>query len=125
MTNQVTPELLGKIADAFNRNDVEAIVGHFHDEGVLINGRGPAETGDIYAGKEKIRAFFTETFATLPNIRWETIPPNLIAGDRAVVNWRRVAAPVNGVRQDWLGCDQLTFKDGLILKKDSYIKVIS
>lgn len=120
----VTHELLDKIASAFNRNDVEAIVGHFHVDGVFVNAVGPAETGDVYTGREAIRTFFTNLFAANQNVSWNILPPNQIDGPYAVTRWRRLAVDNSGNKSDWLGCDLYIFRDQLIVKKDTYIKVV-
>lgn len=125
MSEHVTHELLDRIADAFNRNDVDAIVSHFHKDGVFVNGMGPAETGDIYSGREAIRKFFTVLFDKVETISWNINPPSLIDGVHAATQWRRVAVDNQGTRTEWLGCDLYTFENQLIVKKDTYIKVVS
>jgi hypothetical protein len=48
-----------------------------------------------------------------------------ICGNRAVTEWRRTATLKTGERQEWLGCDLYTFRRGLIVMKDTYIKVVA
>ena len=47
-----------------------------------------------------------------------------ICGNRAVTEWHRTATLRTGERQEWLGCDLYTFRRGLIVMKDTYIKVV-
>ena len=47
-----------------------------------------------------------------------------ICGNRAVTEWHRTATLATGERQEWLGCDLYTFRRGLIVMKDTYIKVV-
>ena len=41
-----------------------------------------------------------------------------------MTEWLRTATLKTGERQAWLGCDLYTFRDGLIVMKDTYIKVV-
>lgn len=122
----VNNELLDKISISFNNNDVEGIVSHFHEDGSFVNAVGPAATGDIYKGKESIREFFTNLFASMSSLSWNIILPNMISGDGqyAVTKWNRVGVDKEGNKTEWLGCDLYQFRDGLIVKKDTYIKVV-
>src|SRR5690554_3882954 len=105
MNTKVTHELLDKIAASFNSNDPDAIVSHFREDGEFVNGKGPAETGDVYSGKDQIRTFFSELFKATPKIQWNIIKPNLIDGNLATTRWRRVAVGPDGKSSEWLGCD--------------------
>lgn len=125
MTNKLSYELLDRIADSFNSNDVDAIVAHFLEDGVFVNGKGPAKTGEIYTGKDEIRAFFVGLFKETPSIRWNIIRPYLIDGDLAVTNWHRVAVDPQGATREWLGCDIYKFEGDLIRKKDTYVKLVT
>jgi hypothetical protein len=120
-TDEVTVELLEAIGDAFNRHDVDAIVGFFAEDGVFDNARGPDIHGARYVGRETLRAFFTELMATHPDIQWHGID-NRVAGDKGYSEWRRQCTLPSGEKQDWLGLDIFTFRDGLIAKKDTYFK---
>lgn len=122
----VTNEILDKISVSFNSNDVEAIASHFHEDGSFINAIGPAETGDVYKGRQAIREFFTGLFANMESLSWNIILPNMISddGQHAVTKWNRVGVDKNGNKTEWLGCDLYHFRDGLIVTKDTYIKVV-
>jgi hypothetical protein len=120
-TGEVTVELLEAIGDAFNRHDVDAIVGFFAEDGVFDNAMGPEIHGARYVGRETLRAFFAELMATHPDIQWHAID-NRVAGDKGYSEWRRQCTLPSGETQDWLGLDIFTFKDGLIAKKDTYFK---
>ncbi|MFN4088693.1 MAG: nuclear transport factor 2 family protein [Alphaproteobacteria bacterium] len=119
----VTLEELKAVGQAFARRDVEAIVACFDAEGEFRNAKGPDVWGQAYRGKDAIRAFFTALFSGSPDIRWEH-SADFIAGDRAVTEWRRTATLPDGTRQDWLGCDLYIFRNGKVLRKDTFIKVV-
>lgn len=127
MTKHVTNEILDQISEAFNNNDLDAMLSHFHEDGVFVNAVGPAETGDVYAGKEQIREFFSNLFANMNSISWNINHPNIISdcGKYTTTQWNRIGVDKDGNRTEWLGCDIYEFKDGLVVKKDTYIKVVN
>ena len=120
----VTFERLHEIADAFARRDVDGIVNSFAEDGEFRNARGPHHWGESYKGKEAIRSYFTPLFAGSSDVRWKHTS-EFIHGNRAVTEWHRTATLKSGEKQSWLGCDLYTFRQGLIVMKDTYIKVVS
>jgi ketosteroid isomerase-like protein len=119
----VTFERLHEIADAFARRDVEDIVGFFAEDGEFRNARGPHHWGQSFKGKAAIRRYFEPLFAATGDVQWRHTD-EFICGNRAVTEWHRTATLRNGERQEWLGCDLYTFRRGLIVMKDTYIKVV-
>lgn len=120
---EVTVQLLEDIGAAFNRHDVDAIIAFFAEDGEFDNARGPEIHGQRHAGKAELRAFFSALMETLPDIQWRAID-NRVDGDKGYSQWRRRATLPDGSVQDWLGLDIFTFKDGLIVKKDTYFKIV-
>ncbi len=119
----VTLERLHEIADAFARRDVEGIVHSFAEDGEFRNARGPDFWGQSYKGKPAIRGYFEPLFASTGDVQWKHTS-EFICGNRAVTEWHRTATLKGGDRQSWLGCDLYTFRRGLIVMKDTYIKVV-
>jgi ketosteroid isomerase-like protein len=119
----VTLERLHEIAAAFARRDVDGIVNSFAEDGEFRNAKGPDFWGRSYKGKAAIRSYFEPLFASTGDVQWKHTS-ELICGNRAVTEWHRTATLENGERQSWLGCDLYTFRRGLILMKDTYIKVV-
>ncbi|BBK32735.1 ketosteroid isomerase-like protein [Stella humosa] len=119
----VTLERLKEVGVQFARRDVEGIVGCFAEDGVFRNAVGAVPEGESYQGHAAIRAFFTGLFQRTPDVRWDHTA-EYVTADRGVTEWRRTATLATGERQEWLGCDLYTFKDGMIVLKDTYIKVV-
>jgi ketosteroid isomerase-like protein len=119
----VTVERLREIGRAFAARDVEAIVACFAEDGEFRNAKGPDIWGKSYKGKPVIRAFFKELFANAPDIVWRHTA-EYVSGDRGVTEWHRTATLKDGTRQEWLGCDLYTFRGQMIVRKDTYIKVV-
>ncbi len=118
-----TIELLEAIGDAFNRHDVEAVIGFFADDGVFDKPAGPDIWGRRYSGKQEIAQEFAALFAAIPDLRWEPTA-NWVSGNKGCSEWRRTGTTTGGERQDWLGCDLFTFREGKVVKKDSYFKIV-
>ncbi|MGE0714930.1 MAG: nuclear transport factor 2 family protein [Alphaproteobacteria bacterium] len=119
----VTRERLAAIGAAFASRDPAAIAACFAPDGVFRNAVGPDPWGRRYEGAEEIAGYFRALFAQTPDVRWEHTA-EWVAGDRAVVEWRRTATLPDGTRQDWLGCDLYLFRGEAILLKDTYVKVV-
>lgn len=119
----VTLEQLHDIADAFARRDVDGIVNSFADDGEFRNAKGPDYWGQSFKGKAAIRSYFEPLFANTGDVKWQHTS-EFIHGNRAVTEWHRTATLKSGERQEWLGCDLYTFRRGLIVMKDTYIKVV-
>ncbi len=121
--SDVTLELLHEIAGAFARRDVDGIVGFFAEDGEFRNAKGPHHWGQSFKGKVAIRSYFEPLFATTGDVKWQHTS-EFICGSRAVTEWHRTATLASGERQEWLGCDLYTFRQGLIVMKDTYVKVV-
>lgn len=118
-----TVALLEAIGDAFNRHDVDGILSFFADDGVFDQPVGAEIWGHRYSGKEEMRQAFATLFTNIPDIHWEPIR-NWISGDMGCSEWRRTGNTTSGEKQDWQGCDLFTFRNGLVIKKDSYFKIV-
>ena len=120
--NDVSLERVQAIGRAFNRHDLDFIVNAFAEDGVFRNAMGPDGAGNIYKGRKELRAFFGKLFESSPDIQWRTTA-EYVSGNHGVAEWHRTATKLNGEKQDWLGCDLFTFRDGMIVLKDTFFKI--
>ena len=120
-SGKVTVALLDAIGDAFNRNDIDAVMQFFANDTVFDHAAGPEIHGKRFQGKETVRAVFSGLFDSVESVHWETLA-SCINGNKAYCGYRRVAKMKNGETQDFLSVDILTFEDGLITHKDTYYK---
>ena len=123
----VTIELLDAIQDAFNRHDVDGILAYFADACEWLMARGPdAWEARRLQGKAAIGEVLAARYAVIPDMRWEDMSHFIAAaGDKACSEWTVRGTPSDGSpRIDWLGCDIWTFRDGWVVKKDTYWKYI-
>ncbi len=124
MTDEVTLELVQQIDQAFTTHNVDAIVALFASDGVFDNAIGSEVYGARYTGHAELRTFFETLFASAPDVHWEMTDIR-ISGNKAITEWLRTATTVEGVKQAWQGLDIFTFRDGLIIKKDTYFKIVT
>lgn len=119
----ITLEYLDEIHDAFNRHDVEAIVGYFAEDGVFQLARGSGGFGRKLTGKAEIREFLIERFRAIGDMHWEA-SATWFSGSRATSEWVVTATLPNGDKLELSGCDLYEFRGRHIVKKDTYWKAI-
>ncbi len=117
----VTVEFLDAFADAWNRHDVDALMTFMAEDCVFESSSGPEICGTRYAGREAVRAGFSQVFVTFPDAQWNN-PRHFVAGNRGVSEWTFTGTRTDGSRVEVRGCDLFEFRDGKIARKDSYRK---
>jgi ketosteroid isomerase-like protein len=117
----ITPNLLDSITDAYNKNDIDAVMSFFDEDAVFDHAAGPNINGTRFEGLETIRGIFQGLFNNVESVQWTPIDTR-VSGDKAYCEFHRIAKLKSGEVQDFLSIDVLTFKDGLIIHKDTYYK---
>ena len=117
----ITSTLLDKITDAYNRNDIDDVMSFFAEDAVFDHAAGTEINGTRFEGLETIRSIFEGLFNNVDSVNWTPIDTR-ISGDKAYCEFHRVAQLKSGETQDFLSIDILTFRDGLIVHKDTFYK---
>ena len=123
MTNGVTPEILKAFLEAFNRHDLDAIMGFFADDCVFYMPRGAKPRGDRYEGKNEVRAGLAKRVEGLPDVHYGE-DKHWACGSFGVSEWTLTGTARSGQRIEVRGCDLLEFADGKIIRKDSFWKIV-
>ena len=118
---KLTRELVDAVGDAFNANDIEAVMQYFAPNATFDHAVGPDTHGARFEGAEVIRGVFAGLFDKVENVNWETLDCAL-TDTKAYCEYRRTARHKDGTTEDYLSVDILTFQDGLIVHKDTYYK---
>jgi ketosteroid isomerase-like protein len=84
-------DFLGRLRDATNDHDVDAIVACFRDDYTLTPPCHPARG---FVGSEQVRRNWTGIFAGVPDLRAEVVA-STVAGDRVWSEWE-----MRGTRRD-------------------------
>ena len=119
----VTVDTLKKIADAFNRHDLDAIMEFFSEDCSFDFPRGPEPWGQRFIGKAQVREALAGRFRGIPDVHYGD-EVHWVAGDKGVSEWTLTGTNTSGVRLEVRGCDLWAFKDGKITRKDSYWKIV-
>jgi len=117
----ITPNLLDAITDAYNRNDIDAVMSFFAEDAIFDHAAGPNINGTRFVGLVTIRGIFQGLFNNVESVQWTPIDTR-VSGDKAYCEFHRIAKLKSGEVQDFLSIDILTFRDGLIIHKDTYYK---
>jgi ketosteroid isomerase-like protein len=116
-------DTLQAILDAFNRHDLDAIMAFFADDAVFESPRGPGPHGGRFEGKAAVREGLAARFIGIPDVRYGD-DDHFVAGDRGASEWTLTGTTTDGTRLEVRGCDLWTFRDGLVVRKDSYWKIV-
>lgn len=120
---RVTVEFLKGVLDAFNRHDLDKIMRYFAEECVLYMPRGAAPRGDLYVGKEAVRAGLATRFAGIPDVHYGE-DSHWVGDTFGVSEWTLTGTSTTGDRIRVRGMDLFEFADGLITRKDSFWKIL-
>lgn len=119
----LTVELVDEIVEAFNRHDVEAIVGYFAEDAEWYLARGPEPCGRRVKGRAAIRELLSRRYERIPDMRWVN-GRSWVSGNVAMSTWTVRGHAVDGEEIDCWGIDFWEFENGRIKKKDTYWKQI-
>ena len=123
MTKPVGEDELRAVLDAFNRHDLDGILGHFSDDAVFESPRGPDPWGTRFVGREAVRAGLAKRFEGIPDVHYGDDSHFVSAdGARGASEWTLTGTTTDGERIEVRGCDLWTFEGGRIVRKDSYWK---
>ena len=122
-TETVTTDTLIAIADAFNRHDVDGVMAFFADDAVFETPKGPDPWGRRLVGREQVREGIAARFAGIPDVHYGDAS-HWLSGDRGVSEWTLSGTTSDGERLRLRGCDLWTFREGQVLRKDSYWKIV-
>ena len=115
-------QVLQAITAAFDSHDLDGILSHFADDAVFESPRGPDPWGQRFVGKEEIRNAFAGRFSGIPDVRYQK-DEHFVDGDRGASEWTLSGTTTSGQRIEVRGCDLWTFRDGKVVKKDSFWKI--
>lgn len=123
MSSAVTTEMLKGFLEAFNRHDLDSIMGYFADNCVFYMPRGAKPRGDQYIGKDEVRAGLAKRFEGIPDVHYGD-DRHWACGDFGVSEWTLTGTSVSGKQIEVRGVDLLEFDQGKIVRKDSFWKIV-
>ena len=116
--------ILKQMLDAFNRHDLDAIMDFFAEDCTLEMPRGPDPWGRRLQGKAQVREGLASRFAGIPDVHYADDLHWAFGDEFGVSEWTLTGTTTAGAPIVVRGCDHLTFRDGKVVRKDSYWKIV-
>lgn len=125
MADQDTASIdtLEALADAFNAHDLDAIMAFFAEDCSLDMPRGPEPWGRRHVGKAAVREGLASRFAGLPDVHYGEAR-HWVSGPFGVSEWLLTGTTPDGSPVRVRGCDHYEFRDGFVVRKDAYWKIV-
>jgi len=122
-SSEVTVETLRRLLECFNAHDLDAIMEFFCEDCILDMPRGPEPGGRHLVGKDQVREGLRSRFTGLPDVHYGN-DRHFVSGDRGVSEWLLTGTTPTAEKIRVQGCDLFEFRDGKLLRKDSYWKIV-
>jgi len=112
---------LEAFAAAWNRHDIDALMGFMADDCVFHAVAGPELFGRSFVGRAAVREGFQLAWQTIPDAAWLD-GEHFVAGDRGVSESTFKGTKADGTRIEARMVDVFTFRGGKIAVKNAYRK---
>ena len=117
--------ILMELCEAFNAHDLERIMAFFADDCVLEMPRGAKPWGTRVEGKLNVRAALATRFEGLPDVHYGNEVHFVDStGTAGISKWTLTGTSRGGRKTEVRGCDFYTFRNGKVIRKDSYWKIV-
>ena len=121
----VTTDTLKQVLEAFNRHDLDAIMAYFSEDCSFDFPRGPEPWGQRFIGKAQVREGLASRFKGIPDVHYGDDRHWISAdGSQGVSEWILTGTTTSGIKLKARGCDLWEFRNGKIIRKDSYWKIV-
>lgn len=111
------------ILEAFNAHDLDRVMSFFAENCSLDMPRGAQPWGTRLVGKSAVREGLAGRFKGLPDVHYGE-DRHWGDGDMVVSEWLLTGTRPDGERVKVRGCDHYEFRDGKVVRKDSYWKIV-
>jgi ketosteroid isomerase-like protein len=115
--------VLDGLADAFNAHDLDRIMSYFAEDCSLDLPRGSEPHGTRYRGAADVRRGIRTRFETTPDVHYSELE-HFADDDTGMSKWLLTGTTPAGEKIKVRGCDFYTFRDGKVVRKDSYWKIV-
>lgn len=115
--------LLEALVQAFNEHELDKIMEFFADDCSLDMPRGSEPWGTRYLGKAAVRRGLESRFEMLPDVHYADAL-HFATERMGVSEWLVTGTLNSGKTIAVRGCDHYEFRDGKVVRKDSYWKIV-
>lgn len=119
----INMETLKRMSEGFNNKDIDAIMSNFTEDAVFETSQGPHPWGERFTGQDEIRKSVLGIWETLPDLAFKDAT-RFVCGDRGATEWTCTATTPKGHPMEVRGCDLFTFREGKVLRKDTFFKQV-
>lgn len=116
-------EKLEGLAAAFNAHDIDRIMSFFASECSLDMPRGPDSHGKRIEGAQGVREALLGRLRGIPDVHYGDTEHH-VSGNCGMSKWLLTGTKADGAKVRVRGCDFYYFENGLVIRKDSYWKII-
>jgi ketosteroid isomerase-like protein len=121
MSSPVTPATLAAFSDAWNRHDINALMGFMSDDCVFQTAAGPDACGTRHSGCAAVRTAFAAAWGAIRDAQWVN-GQHFVQGDFGTSQWTFTGTAADGSRIETDGIDVFTFRNGKIVLKNVFRK---
>ena len=116
---------LAELCEAFNAHDLDRIMAFFADDCILEMPRGSKPWGSRFGGKRNVREALATRFEGLPDVHYDNGEHFVdLTANTGISKWTLTGTTPEGKRIEVRGCDFYTFRNGEVIGKDSYWKIV-
>jgi ketosteroid isomerase-like protein len=116
-------EILRDLLAALNRRDLNTVMSFFADDCVFETPRGRRPWGRRLHGIENVRRAFDAQIGRIPDARYVE-DQHVVCGTHGHSEWTLVGTKPNGDAVELRGCDIWEFREGQIVRRSSFWKVL-
>ncbi len=120
-SSTVTTDTLAAFSDAWNRHDVDALMGFMTEDCIFQTAAGPDACGTRHVGTEAVRKAFAAAWAAVPDAQWVN-GQHFVHGDFGTSQWTFTGTAADGSRIETDGIDVFTFRGAKIHLKNVFRK---
>ncbi|BEP50037.1 nuclear transport factor 2 family protein [Variovorax paradoxus] len=120
-TSSVSTETLAAFSDAWNRHDIDALMGFMTEDCIFQTAAGPDACGTRHVGTEAVRKAFAAAWQAVPDAQWIN-GRHFVHGDFGTSQWTFTGTASDGSRIEADGIDVFTFRGGKIHLKNVFRK---
>ena len=118
---EVSTQMLEAFAAAWNRHDLEALMGFMAEDCEFHAVAGPDLLGRSFVGRDAVREGFAMAWQTCPDAAWLD-GVHFVCGDRGVSESTFKGTRADGTRIEARMVDVFTFRNGKIAIKNAFRK---
>lgn len=111
------------LAAAFNARDIDQIMSFFATDCSLDLPRGNEPYGTRFLGFENVKKGLMGRFETTPDVHYGNLE-HFVSGDFGMSKWLLTGTKLDGEKVKVQGCDFYSFREDLVIRKDSYWKIV-